>query len=586
MKPEKLKKELQKIDPGITAYEKDGCICLEGEVDDWQKAVKAGQAAVDKKRYLGVLNDIRLKGFEQKLNLPSVNDYRYDGTTCDVLVIGGGVTGCAVARELSRYRLRVMVVEKGADVGSGQSSRNGGVLHTGMSFSKDSLKLRYCLRGNDMYRRLSKELHVPYENKGQVTFAGSEWEMTVLRYLQKNAIKKGIVRTKIMTRDELREIEPSVPDWCAGGLFMGTGGITSPHRMTIALAENAVENGAVIALETAVLGMTVEDHLVKEVRTNRGTIYPKAVVNAAGVWADVIAEMAEDRTFTIHPRIGTDLVTDKKAGWMANTSFGKSPFTLSPAQKEGLPKGPAPAVKAILKNMSSHSKGIGFIHAAEGNMLVGPNADEVPDREDTSTDRKTVEHIIEMQREIQPEFKASDIIAYFTGVRSPMYEEDFVVRPGIRTKNIFEAAGIQSPGLTAAPAIAEDIAEWVKAYLETVMRVEKNLTFDPVRKYSPVLSEMSPEERDRLIKEDPDYGEIVCRCEVISKGEIRDALRSPLPVYTVDGVKRRVRPGMGRCQGSFCLPAVMKLIAEESGKKYEDIVKSSKDSRIVFPSVK
>lgn len=586
MKPEKLQKKLQEIIPGIRVSEYRGCIRLEGETDNWQKAVRAGQLAAGQKKYLGVLNDIKLKGFEQKVILPDIRDRKYEGRHCDVLVIGGGITGCAAARELSKYQLDILLVEKGPDVASGQSSRNGGVLHTGINFSKNSQKLKYCVRGNTMYRQLSDDLHVPYENRGQITFARTKWEMAALRYVQHTAAEKGVVRTQIMSRDELRRYEPSVPDWSIGGLYMGTGGITCPHQMTIALAENAAENGAEIALNTAVLSMKRENGRITEVTTNRGTIFPKAVINAAGVYADVIADMAGDRTFTIHPRIGTDLITDKKAGWMANSSLGKTPFTLSPQQLDEIPDNPVSRISAVLKNMHSHSKGIGLIHAPDGNVLIGPNADEVPDREDTSTDRETAEHIIRVQQEVQPALKKSDIIAYFTGVRSPTYEEDFVVRKGIFTDNIFEAAGIQSPGLTAAPAIAADIAMWVREYLETLMEVKENPAFRPQRKYRPVLSELASEERDRLIHENPDYGEIICRCECISRGEILDALRSPVPVYTADAVKRRVRCGMGRCQGGFCLPQVIEIISGETGIPPEEIVKSSSGSRIIFSRTK
>ena len=582
MKLDRLQRELRKLDSGITASEKDGCVLLEGEVDDYATIYAAGKLAVDKERYLGVLNDIVLRGFTQEVVLPDVEDDLLEGTTCDVLVIGGGVTGCAIARELRRHQLDVLLVEKGPDVASGQSSRNGGVVHVGVNFSKGSQKLSYCVRGNAMYRKLSHDLHVPYENKGQVTFARTKAEMLVLEYVHRTALEKGVVGTKVMSLEELREIEPSVPDWSVGGLFMGTAGITNPHLMTIALAENAVQNGARVCLDTAVLDMTVEDGLVKAVKTNRGTIHPKAVVNAAGVYADVIAQMADDRTFTIHPRVGTNIVMDKKVGGLVRTSMGKTPFTLTPSQLEDIPDNPLSFIKATIASAKSHTKGIALIHTVDGNMLVGPHAEETPDREDTSTDRTAVERIFKNQQEVQPDLSEADIIAYFTGVRSPTYEEDFVVRPGVRTRNVFEAAGIQSPGLTAAPAIAVDIARWVRTYLSETNEVQVNEAFDPVRHAAPVLAELSLEERAALIKENPDYGTIVCRCEAISKGEILDALRSPLPVYTVDAVKRRVRPGMGRCQGAFCLPSVMRIIADEAGIPYADVVKGSARSRIVF----
>ena len=582
MKLDRLQRELRKLDSGITASEKDGCVLLEGEVDDYATIYAAGKLAVDKERYLGVLNDIVLRGFTQEVVLPDVEDDLLEGTTCDVLVIGGGVTGCASARELRRHQLDVLLVEKGPDVASGQSSRNGGVVHVGVNFSKGSQKLSYCVRGNAMYRKLSHDLHVPYENKGQVTFARTKAEMLALEYVHRTALEKGVVGTKVMSLEELREIEPSVPDWSVGGLFMGTAGITNPHLMTIALAENAVQNGARVCLDTAVLDMTVEDGLIVAVKTNRGMIHPKAVVNAAGVYADVIAQMADDRTFTIHPRVGTNIVMDKKVGGLVRTSMGKTPFTLTPSQLEDIPDNPLSFIKATIASAKSHTKGIALIHTVDGNMLVGPHAEETPDREDTSTDRTAVERIFKNQQEVQPDLSEADIIAYFTGVRSPTYEEDFVVRPGVRTRNVFEAAGIQSPGLTAAPAIAVDIARWVRTYLSETNDVQVNEAFDPVRHAAPVLAELSLEERAALIKENPDYGTIVCRCEAISKGEILDALRSPLPVYTVDAVKRRVRPGMGRCQGAFCLPSVMRIIADEAGIPYEDVVKGSARSRIVF----
>ena len=587
MKLEKLQKALFEIDPNIKATIKDGCILLTGEVEDYQKIVKAGQTAVDTKRYLGVLNDIKLKGFTQKEVLPKINDLKYDNVECDVLIIGGGITGCATARELAKYNLKIMLVEKGPDVASGQSSRNGGVVHVGINFSSNSQKLKYCVAGNNMYDKLAKDLHVPFEHKGQVTFAHNSWEKLVLRIIKAKGEKMGIGKTKVMSREELLNIEPSIPSWSKGGLYMGTGGITCPHKMTVAMAENAIENGAQICLNTAVLSMEVKDNQIVSVKTNRGTIYPKAVVNAAGVYSDKIADMANDRTFTIHPRTGTDLITDKKVGWMVNTSMGKTPFTLSPAQLKTIPNNPIAKIKAIIKNLHSHSKGVGLIHSVDGNMLVGPNADEIIDREDLSTRREVVENIIKVQQEVAPGFKAGDVIAYFSGVRGPTYEEDFVVRKGIRTRNIFEAAGIQSPGVTAAPAIAVDLSRWIKEYLEeNQIKVEENKNYNPVRKYKPVLAELSLEERDKLIKENPDYGKIVCRCEQISKGEIIDALRSPLPVYTVDAIKRRVRPGMGRCQGGFCMPLVMQIIAQEANIPLEEVKKSTLDSDIVFKSTK
>jgi len=587
MNLKKLNIKLKEFDNSINATVKNGCLLLTGLVDNYQTKVKAGQFAVDKKHYLGLLNDIEVKGFKQEMIIPSFTDDSLDGLNVDCLVIGGGIVGCATLRELSKLNIKSLLVERGADLSLGQSGRNGGVVHVGLNFKVGSKKLEYCVRGNNMFDELCNNLHVPLEHKGQVTFAYKPIEKFLLRLAASQGKKKGIGKLKMMSRDELREIEPSVPDWSCGGLYMGTGGITSPYKLTIAMAENAVENKAMVSLSTAVISMDVSDGIIKSVKTNRGTIYPKIVINCAGLYSDTIADMAGDRTWTIHPRTGTDLITDKKSGYMARTSMGKTPFTLSPRQVDALPKKPFAKLKAMIKNMHSHSKGVGLIHSVDGNMLVGPNADEVMDKEDLTTRRDVVNNIINVQREIQPNFKASDVIAYFTGVRAPNYEEDFVVRKGIFTKNVLEAGGIQSPGITAAPAIAEDFRIWTKEYLESIgIKVIDNKSFNPKRNYKPVLKELSLEERNKLIKNNPDYGVIVCRCEEISKGEILDSIRGPIKVYSVDAIKKRVRPGMGRCQGSFCLPSIMKIISDETGIKLKDIVKLNEQSKLIFDDTK
>lgn len=585
----KICKKIRELSPDIDVTEEKGCIVLRGQVDDWKTAVKAGQLAVDKKKYLGVINDIKLKGFVPSPESALSEDKSLEGQRPDVLIIGAGITGSAAARELSRYNLDVLVCEKGADVASGASKANGGVVHVGINFSASSQKHHYNLIGNQMYEELSRKMDVPFERKGQVMLCCKKWERIPVWFLAHFGEKKGIPGTRYMKREELLKYEPNVPEFIDGGMYMPIGGITSPYEMTIALAENAAANGARFSLETRVESMEIEhlaggnEHIVS-VKTNRGTIYPKLVINAAGVHADEIAEMAGDRTFTIHPRRGTDIITDKKAGYMVKTSMAKAPFAVAPYEKEKM-KGKAFATIRLLINAfngSNHTKGVGVIHSVHGNMLIGPNAIETPDREDTATYRDEVDAIIRMQQHLAPGLEFRDIIAYFTGVRAPTYEEDFVVRKGIFTDNILEAAGIQSPGVTAAPAIAIDLAKWAVEYLEKTAPVEVKESFIGERKAPPRLRELSEEERDRLIKQNPDYGVIVCRCEEISKGEIVDALNSPLPVPTVDGIKRRLRPGMGRCQGGFCMPLVMDIIAEHEGVSLSDVRKAGSGSIISY----
>lgn len=584
----KICKKIAQLAPNVIVTEERGCIVLRGEVDDWAAAVKAGQLAVNKKRYLGVVSDIRLKGFQPEPRLPQIRDKSLEGERPDVLIVGGGITGCAIARELSRWKLNTVLLEKGADVANGASRANGGVVHVGINFPAKSQKHYYNLRGNRMYGELSRQMDVPFEQKGQVMLCCKRWERLIVELLRLNGKKLGIPGVRYLKREKLLKHEPCLPELITGGMYMPIGGITSPYEMTVALAENAVHNGVRLFLNTAVLGMKTEGGRVVSVETNRGVLCPKLVINAAGVYADQIAELAGDRTFTIHPRRGTDIITDKKAGYMVKTSMAKSPFSILPYQHVNIPKGPAARVSYLINTLkgSSHTKGVGLIHSVHGNMLVGPNAIETPDREDTATRRGEVEDIIRMQQNIAENLKFTDIINYFTGVRAPTYEEDFVVRKGIFTENILEAAGIQSPGVTAAPAIAQDISKWAVEYLGKRGAVAENTSFDPVRHAPPRLAQMEDAERDALIRKNPDYGVIVCRCEEISKGEILDALNSPVCVPTLDGIKRRVRPGMGRCQGGFCSPLVMRIIAEHEKIKLSDVKKDSSGSVITYGETK
>jgi len=578
-------KKIKALSPDIEVTEERGCIVLRGEVDNWETVVKAGRLAVDRKKYYGVINDIQLKGYQPKEKLPSEKDKLYDGARPDVLIIGGGLTGCAAARELSRYRLDIMLVEKGADVAAGQSSRNGGAVHVGINYSPSSQKNYFNYRGNIMYSRLEKELDFPFERTGHLMLIGAKWEKILPKLLVMNSKRLHIPGVRYLNREQLLKIEPYAPSWAYGALYMPTGGFTSPYKVNVALAENAVTNGAKICLNTAVLDMETKDGKIYSVKTNRGTIYPKLVINAAGVYADVIAEMAGDRTFTIHPRKGTDIILDKKVGKYIRTTEVKSPITVL---GDGKKLGAAERIKMIKFALSHEntSKGIAVIHTVDKNMIVGPDVQEIPDREDVTTDRETTDRILREQMQVAEKIKPSDVIAYFAGVRAPTYEEDFQVRKGIFCKNILEAAGIQSPGATAAPAIGVKLARWAVDYLKETGPVERNRAFNPRRKGTPHLASLSEKERDALIKKNPDYGEIVCRCEEISKGEILDVLRSPLPVYTLDAVKRRCRPGMGRCQGGFCSPLVVQILAKEWGCSVEDIKKNTKESRILFRRTK
>ena len=349
-------------------------------------------------------------------------------------------------------------------------------------------------------------------------------------------------------------------------MYNSTAGVVSPYNLTIAYAENAAQNGAKMSLDTAVLSIDTEDGKITAVHTNRGTVYPGIVVNAAGVFADDVAEMAHDRFYSIHPRRGTDSIQDVKSGKIIDTIA--SVVYLN---------------KAALK---SHSKGGGIMPTAHGNVLTGPDAVECFDKEDYATRPESIKTVYDKQMKTVPAANPRDIITYFTGVRAPTFEEDFVIEWGRNCKNLYHCGGIQSPGLTSAPAFSKDIAKDVAERIGQERPVHEKADFDPVRKGIPELRNMSPEERAALIKENPDYGVMICRCEEISKGEILDALNSPYCPPTVDAVKKRVRPGMGRCQGGFCSPLVTKIIAEHEGIPVEDVKKASADSVITYGKTK
>ncbi len=557
----KLNKKLNKYFSGnVRAEFKNGCMYLSGQLSDWNDVVRAGLMSVRGRRY-SVVNDIKFSGGDvPAAKLPPVTDSSLEGARPDVLVIGGGVIGCSIARELTRYNLSVMLAEKEHDVAMHASGRNDGMVHPGIDLRKGQLKKKYNDEGNRMYAKICAELGVPFRYVGQYLCMTKRW----LKPIAAGSLfywKKANIPAEYVNRRKLKEQEPYLSDSIKCALHFPTAGVVCPYGLTIAYAENAADNGAKICLDTAVTGMYVKDGHIESVLTNRGRVYPRIVINAAGVFAEDIAKMAGDRFFSIHPRKGTNMIFDKKAAYLVKTIA--SPLSVSDKK-------------------ATHSKGGGIVHTVDGNLLVGPNAIETYEKENFGTEDESIRTILLKQRKSAPGLSEKDIITYFTGVRAATYEEDFIISFGKFTANIIHAAGIQSPGLTAAPAIAVDIADMAAKHLDA----EINGEFNPTRKPIPVVKDMPLNERNALIESDKDFGVIVCRCEEVSRGEVLAALRRSVPCDTVDGVKRRVRAGMGRCQGGFCGPQVAQIIAEELDIQVEQVRKSSYDSRILLGDVK
>ena len=558
----KLNKRLnERYDGRVHATVQNGCLHLSGELPDWQEIVRAGHMAVDKKRFIGLVNDIRLEGQQiPPMRLPDLSDDALEGARPDVLVIGGGVTGCAIARELMRYRIGVLLVEKEHDVAMHASGRNDGMVHPGIDLRKGQTKKKYNDLGNSMYDTVCAELGVPFRRIGQYLCFYKTWMKPVIRASQ-FYWKRMHIPVRYMSSKELLRHEPNLNDEIRCALHFPTAGIVCPYGLTIAYAENAVDNGARLSLDTAVLDMEVAEGRIISVLTNRGRVYPKLVINAAGVFSEEIAKLAQDHFYSIHPRKGTNMILDKKSAYMVKT-------IASPINSD--------------KRKEAHTKGGGIVRTVDGNLLVGPNAVETCERENFETNRESIQKIIAKHKKTSPALSDRDIITYFTGVRAATYEEDFIVTFGKFTENIIHAAGIQSPGLTAAPAIAVEVAAIAARYLGA----GRNDSFNPIRKPIARTAEMTVEERNDMIKRDPAYGVIICRCEEVSLGEIRDALHRSVPCDTVDGVKRRVRPGMGRCQGGFCGPQVAQIIAGELGIPLEQVRKAGCEGNLLLGSNK
>lgn len=564
---ETINRRLKKRFSGaVSARLSDGCIVLTGHLSTWAEVVEACGLAARKYSRTHVVNDIVCEEARpQKPRLPKLSDRALDGRRPDVLIIGGGISGASIARELSKWKLDILLVEKEADLALQASGRNDGEVHPGIDLSKGSIKHFYIRKGNAMYDQVCQELDVPFRRVGQyVCFTKAWFKPFAALYCLIRRKRDGISDTELISGAELKRREPNFSQDFKFAIANPSSGCVCPYGLTIAYAENAVHNGAQVSLNTAVLDMTVEDGKITSVKTNRGTVYPALVINAAGVFAEDIAAMAHDRFFSIHPRRGTNSILDKKAGVYMHSIASVKDLTLQKA----------------------HSKGGGILHTVHDNLLVGPDAVETYEKENTETHAESVQAVFAKQKRTMPVLSERDIITYFTGIRAPTFEEDFIIEMGRHTENLIHCAGIQSPGLTTAPAVALDIEKMAVDYLKKSRSVEKNPDYDPIRHGIPVLREMDDERWNALIRENPDYGVIVCRCEEVSKGEILDALRAPICVPTVDGVKKRVRPGMGRCQGGFCTPLVTQIIAEFLDVPLSQVKKSAEDSVITFGPTK
>lgn len=467
----------------------------------------------------------------------------------DVLIIGAGIVGCSIARELSKNELNVAVVEKGYDVSCGSTKANSGIVHAGYDAHEGTLKAKLNVRGCGMYEKLCRELDVPYKNNGSLVVAFNEEEQKEVEVLCKRGIVNGVPNLKIIEKNEILSMEPNINDNVICALYAPTAGIVSPFEMAIALGENASENGAEFIFNCEVSNI-YKDKDKFMVETNKGTFEANYVVNAAGINSDKISKMLSGRIFSMIPTRGEYCLFDKVIGNLVE--------------------------KTIFPTPTEKGKGILVSPTVHGNIFIGPNAICQEDREDTSTYREGINEILSGAQKSVKRIDMRYVITSFAGIRSKTNVEDFII--DIPQRGAVNAAGIESPGLTSAPAIAEMV---VSLLCDQGLILRKKKYFKANRSNTKKFIEMDDEEKKEALKQNPLYGRIICRCEHITEGDIVNAIRRPLGAVSIDGVKRRVRAGMGRCQGGFCMPRVMEILERELNIDRRNINKDGSGSYIL-----
>ena len=468
----------------------------------------------------------------------------------DVVIIGAGVSGSACARELSRYNLSICVVEKEEDVCCGTSKANSAIVHSGIDCKPGTLMAEMNVRGNELMEPLSKELDFEFRRNGSLIVCFSEEDRPKLEALYEQGIANKIPDIRILDAQEVHEMEPNLSEEVVAAIYCPTGGIVCPFGLNIALAENAATNGVEFHFNTEVTDICRKDDGY-QLSTNRGYILTRCVVNAAGVYADVFHNMVSSKKIHITPRRGEYCLLDKTTGGLVD--------------------------KTIFQLPGKYGKGILVTPTVHGNTLIGPTADDHDDKEATNTTRQGLDHVCSAARRSVPSVPVRQVITSFAGNRAHEDNHEFVIGEVDEASGFFDAAGIESPGLTSSPAIGEMVAGILKKKMD--LREKEN--FIATRKGVLNPNTLSKEERIQLIKEKPEYGNIICRCEMITEGEIIDAIRRPLGAKSLDGVKRRTRAGMGRCQAGFCSPRTMEILARECHKSMFEITKSGGNSQIV-----
>ena len=470
----------------------------------------------------------------------------------DVLVIGAGAVGCAIARELSRYKLRVMVVEKNEDVGGDASKSNSAIIHTGYDAKPGTLESELVVAANPMYDQIARELDIPFSRIGGILPAFNQEQYDKLAGLQEKAFQNRVYDVERLTAAELKAMEPNLNPAVMGGLYIPRESIIDPFLLVVGFAENACMNGASFMLGTCVTGIYTSDGTVTGVATTAGDIKAKYIVNAAGLYCDEIAAMVGKADYRVNPRKGQFFILDRNTGCKVN--------------------------HIVLPIPTKVTKGKLMCPTIHGNMLVGPTAEDLEDKLDHSTTAEGLESVAREVANLVPGVRINETITQYSGLRPNKTPEGVSVDVYDDVRNYVNISGVRSTGLTASASLGKYI---VRKLAEIGMAAERKEDFNPIRHGIRLFRDMTPAEQDEAVKRDPRYGRIICRCECVSEAEIVQAIHSPIPARSIDAVKRRLRAGMGRCQGGFCAPRIIGILARELGCSETEIMKNQPGSYMV-----
>ena len=471
----------------------------------------------------------------------------------DIVVIGAGVVGGMVARTLAKYDLSLCILDKENDVAMGATKANSAIVHAGFDAKEGSLKARLNVRGSELMENVTKELGVKYKRNESLVVA-FENERAEVEAIYERGIRNGVKGLRIVEKDELFALEPNLNPELSCALIAPTGAIVCPYELCIAAVGNAMDNGADLKLGFEVTSIEKKDGIYVIAAADGRQVEAKYVINSAGVYSDKVAAMTGDADFTVHPRRGEYMLLDKECGTLTQRTIFHTPTKMG--------------------------KGILVSPTVDGNLLLGPTAVDIEDKTDTSTTPEGFDTIVKRAGDNVANLPLNKVITSFCGLRSVGSTGDFIIKS---RDNVITLAGIESPGLSSAPAIAEYVEELLK---EAGMNASVKADFNPIRKPAHAFREMSLEEKNEVIKNDPRYGRMVCRCEGVTEGEIVEAIHANPGATDVDGVKRRTRGGMGRCQGGFCSPIVVEILARELGRSIEQITKFGKGSVINYNKTK